>query len=133
MKWSFETSLMLAIARFLIKFIPFRYWRWTLGDFESAIVDPIGSEDFNRTKALYVGRWVQRTAKNLPFEAVCLPQAMACRWMLARRGLRSKIFLGVKREDDAKEFAYHAWIMHGELCLTGHHEKDSYTAFLRQK
>lgn len=128
-KWSLETSLMLAVARFLIKFIPFRYWRWTLGDFENSVNGHVNTEVFNPVRAAYIGRWVRRTAQKMPFEAVCLPQAMACRWMLARRGLPSKVFIGAKKEKNKQDTLFHAWLMHGELCLTGQNEKDNYMKF----
>ena len=130
--WSAETILTLATARFLVKFVPFRHWRWTLGVIDHATNSNIETGELNKARARSVGRWVRRTAKKMPFEAVCLPQAMACRWMLLRRGLASKVFLGTKKDDETNDTAFHAWIMHGDLCLTGQHEKDSYMIFSKQ-
>jgi hypothetical protein len=130
--WGAETILTLAVARFLIKFVPFRYWRWTLGVFDEASCSDVATDELERARARSVGRWVRRTARKMPFEAVCLPQAMACRWMLLRRGLSSKLFLGTRRDAGTEDTAFHAWIMHGDLCLTGQHEKDSYTVFSKK-
>lgn len=128
-KWAAETTLMLAFARLLIKFAPFRYWRGTLGVIGATVNEDNGSQGLNQERARVGGRWVRRVAAKMPFEAVCLPQAMAGRWMLGRRGLPCKIYLGTKKEDGAGGFAYHAWLMHGDICLTGQHERDSFTIF----
>lgn len=44
----------------------------------------------------------------------CLVQALAARWMLSRRGIPSKLSLGVTLDDNKKVIA-HAWIMAGDL------------------
>jgi len=131
--WGAETILTLAVARFLIKFVPFRHWRWTLGVIDHAPNSITETDESKSARARSVGRWVRRTAKKMPFEAVCLPQAMACRWMLLRRGLPSEVFLGTKKDDETNDTAFHAWIMHGDLCLTGQHEKDGFMVFSKQQ
>jgi hypothetical protein len=131
--WGAETIFALAVARFLIKFVPFRHWRCTLGVLDHAPDSNIETDELKSARAHSVGRWVQRTAKKVPFEAVCLSQAMTCRWMLLRRGLASQVFLGTKRDDETNAVVFHAWVMHGDLCLTGHHEKDSYMVFSKQQ
>ena len=130
--WGAETILTLASARFLVKFVPFRYWRWTLGVIDHAPNSIVETDELNSARARSVGRRVRRTAKKMPFEAVCLPQAMACRWLLSRRGLSSQVFLGTKKDGETKDTAFHAWIMHGDICLTGQHEKGSYMVFSKR-
>ena len=131
--WGAETILALAVARFVIKFVPFRHWRWTLGALDHAPDSNVKTDDLKRARARSVGRWVQRTAAKMPFEAVCLPQAMACRWMLLRRGLASQVFLGAKKNDEVNGTVFHAWVMHGDLCLTGQQEKGSYAVLSKQQ
>ncbi len=82
LRWYLEATVMLAAARFLIKFVPFRYWRNTLGDLDSASLQKgLVTTDETKHKAAVVGRWVRNTAREMPLKAVCLPQAMAGRWI----------------------------------------------------
>ena len=128
-----ETAALLAIARLLVKFVPFRHWRGMLGPIQSdaqAESQPDWDEaETKRAKA--IGRRVRRMAARVPFEAVCLPQAMAARWMLRIRGVETQLYLGAKIKEDKPETALHAWLVHGEHCLTGGSESDSFVAFSR--
>src|SRR4051794_21744522 len=53
-----------------------------------------------------VGMAVERVAGLLPWHPVCLPQAIATRWMLTRRGIPSEAHLGIVT---TKPFSAHAW------------------------
>ncbi|CAO1652275.1 Lasso peptide biosynthesis B2 protein [Parasphingorhabdus sp. NYA22] len=130
-KWLTETAVMLAAARFLVKFIPFRYWHKTLGDIDSVSRQEkrLATSVEAGSEAALVGRWVRNTASKVPFKAVCLPQAMAARWMLTRRNISTQLFIGARRDRDTKESQFHAWLMHGEVCVTGQHERKEFQAF----
>lgn len=54
-----------------------------------------------------MGRAVERVARVLPWRPKCLPQAIATRWMLRRRGISSVGHLGVT---DTQPMAAHAWV-----------------------
>ena len=49
--------------------------------------------------------------------AACLPRALAAQAMLRRRGVTTRLVLGVKR--DAAGLAAHAWIELGETIVVG--------------
>ncbi|MBV7259709.1 lasso peptide biosynthesis B2 protein [Erythrobacter crassostreae] len=132
-RWAFEATIMLAAARFLIKFVPFRYWRKWLGDVAESSGPFHQNEKLDPDRARFVGIWVRRAAGKVPFDAVCLPQAMAGRWMLKRRGLAGRITIGARANDDDRNALFHAWLMHGDQCLTGQHERDTYKAFVRSE
>jgi hypothetical protein len=56
-----------------------------------------------------VGLAVRIGARNVPWNAVCLPQAMAAKAMLARRGYSSALYVGlVPTPDPAMKL--HAWL-----------------------
>src|ERR1700728_1626876 len=57
--------------------------------------------------ARHIGTFVPPTALSLPFKAVCLPQAMAARVMLKRRGVASVMHFGAARGRDKLDA--HAW------------------------
>jgi len=66
-----------------------------------------------------VGWAVTRAARYLPFRAVCLPQAMAARTMLARRGVASMLHFGAATNGDGKVTA-HAWLDAAGAEVTGY-------------
>lgn len=56
-------------------------------------------------------------ARNVPWNAVCLPQAMAAKVMLARRGQGSALHLGARAEGGG--IAAHAWLVAGDEIVVG--------------
>ncbi len=127
-----EASLLLGVSRLLVLFVPFGRWRKSLGVIsaqpeQSGSSAPVDAPTQIRARA--IGRQVTRAAHKVPFRAVCLPQAMAARWMLARRGIETQLYIGARRGDEGKAYAFHAWLMLGEDCLTGQEERDAFNAF----
>lgn len=66
---------------------------------------------------------VPRAAAYVPWRADCFIQALAAQSWLARRGVASEIWIGV-RHDRAPGFEAHAWLTHEERTITGGHVKD---------
>ncbi len=56
-------------------------------------------------------------ARNLPWNCVCLPRAIAGKLLLARRGFESTIRLGVGLKEGA--LSAHAWLEVGPTILIG--------------
>lgn len=68
-------------------------------------------------EAKRVGRVVRRVAGLLPWHPVCLPQALAARAMLRRRGIRPELHLGIA---GVSPLAAHAWVsVDGAVVLGG--------------
>ena len=61
---------------------------------------------------------ISSTTRVMPGEGGCLPNAIAAKAMLARRGISSTIHLGVGRHTDGALRA-HAWLEAGGTILTG--------------
>ena len=57
--------------------------------------------------------------------ALCLPRALAAHAMLRRRGIASRLCLGVAR--DGSELAAHAWVEIGEDKIVGGSEANGFT------
>jgi hypothetical protein len=55
-----------------------------------------------------VGAAVQARAAWFNLKAPCLPTALVAQWMLRRRGIPSRLRLGIRRETSA--LAAHAWL-----------------------
>jgi hypothetical protein len=71
-----------------------------------------------------VGWAVTRAARHVPFKAVCLPQAMAARIMLKRRGVDSVLHFGARIGRDKigpdKPIDAHAWLDAAGVEVTGY-------------
>jgi transglutaminase superfamily protein len=65
-----------------------------------------------------IGWAVSCAARHVPFEAVCLPQAIAAKKMLARRGVKSVLHFGVARGEDSLDA--HAWVDSDGVEVTGY-------------
>jgi len=90
-----------------------------------------GPEDSARNDEVHVRRiaWiVPRLSKRVPWRADCLVQAIAARRMLLRRGVASRIVLGVETGPETG-FGAHAWLAYGETVVTGG-EVDRYAVLI---
>ena len=100
-----EAAVWLTMARLLVGHVPMRRWGRHLETVHGGIDDsgrgPLGHA---------VGRMVRRVARRLPFEASCLPKAMAAHWMLRRRGVSSRLWIGARSAAKGGPLKYHAWL-----------------------
>ena len=106
-----EAILVLAVARIMVLTLPFRI----LKDWLSHLPD---SGEHDAALIRRVRRAITVAARNVPWNAVCLPQAMAAKAMLARRGYGSAFHLGATLENDGKLSA-HAWLTAGDIVVVG--------------
>ena len=119
-----EAVVWLLLARLALIFIPFPRLARHLGK----LVTPTDarvlrtrserSEEHARL-AEEIGWAVTRAARHVPFKAVCLPQAMAARVMLKRRGVSSVLHFGAGRGQD-KPLDAHAWLDAAGVEVTGY-------------
>jgi hypothetical protein len=86
-----------------------------LGSLDEADADHGVDADQLREAAL-VGRTVARVSRRLPWHPTCLRQALAARRMLRRRGVPSRLHLGVV---DATLGEAHAWVTVGDRPVVG--------------
>ena len=105
-----EATICLAAARIAVLTVPFRIIvRWVSRSPENSACD-----DLLRRQVAWA---IDVAAKNVPWNAVCLPQAMAAKAMLARRGCGSTFHLGAGFDENGK-FVAHAWLAaNGEIIV----------------
>ncbi|MDR7100880.1 lasso peptide biosynthesis B2 protein [Croceicoccus sp. BE223] len=120
-----EAMTFLALARLLIRFVPFARWSRWLGESGPVPTSPAsenaadpGTASLPATVRACVAA-VRRASWRLP-ASLCLPQAMALQWMLARRGADSAVIigflpLGARNSPDA----LHAWVELGGVTILG--------------
>jgi hypothetical protein len=127
-----EAVLWLTVARIATWFVPFRKIAPTMGTVmtpaqgAARMAGEPGSPDAAKV-AKDIGWVVRRTADYVPFEAVCLQQALAGYWMLRRRGVVSCLHLGVVPQTALGKMKAHAWLDAAGVKVTGYPFDDDYT------
>jgi hypothetical protein len=107
----FEAIVMLGLARFIVFAFPFSF----IVPWLSRTPDNGGCDEI---LLVSIRQAVTMAARNIPWNAVCLPQAMAAKAMLARRGCGSSFHLGADLDTQGKLIA-HAWLMAGDQIVVG--------------
>jgi hypothetical protein len=117
-----EAVIYLLLARLALIFVPFPRLARRLGVFVPPS-DPraLAARTHSAQAALAeeIGWAVTRSARYVPFKAVCLPQAMAARVMLKRRGVESVMHFGAARGQE-KPLDAHAWLDAAGVEVTGY-------------
>ncbi len=127
-----EAALFLSVARVLVKWVPFGRWRRTVAMRDAAPMsngNARAADAQSIARARRLARVVRRVARLMPFEAACLPRAVALQWMLRRRGVASRLVLGARRNLENDELQLHAWLTSpGGVGLIGARQASQYTA-----
>jgi len=118
-----EAIWALAAARFRLATQPFPRIARELGGFTTPALARAGADRApsaeDQATAAKIGWAVTRAARHVPFGAVCLPQAMAAKAMLARRGIASVMHFGTMR-GETLSLAAHAWLDAAGVEVTGY-------------
>jgi hypothetical protein len=119
-----EAAVMLVLARLAVRFVsPARIFAW-------ANRPPRRIRRFATDEIVWVSwavenvgakSWMTKPWMNAP----CLPRALAAHAMLRRRGIASRLCLGVARDRGALNA--HAWIEIGNDKIVGGAEADGFT------
>ena len=121
----------LAAARFQLATRPFPRIARKLGGFTTPALARAAGEGRalsadDQATATRIGWAVTRAARHVPFGAVCLPQAMAAKVMLARRGIASVMHFGTMR-GETLSLSAHAWLDATGVEVTGYPVEASLT------
>ena len=109
-----EAVTLLAVARLLVHTLGFERFATRLGSYMAQSSDEDSPQAYATARRV---QWaVETAARNLPFDVICLPQAIAGKVMLRRRGIASTLYLGVAYDPDLKA---HAWLRVGRVIVTG--------------
>jgi hypothetical protein len=114
-----EATVMLALARMAVAIAPStRVFAW-------ASKPPRRTERSRNDEIGWVA-WAVETVGAKPWmRSLCLPRALAAQTMLRRRGIASKLCLGVARNGSAMEA--HAWVEIGPNKIVGGSEAPRFT------
>jgi hypothetical protein len=122
-----EATFCLALARFALLVVPFKRivpWLERAPDTQSC------STERNAAAIAAVRQAIVMAARNVPWNAVCLPQAMAGKAMLARRGQGSALHIGAALPDRGTAMA-HAWLVAGGEIVIGEDDAGDVTPLVR--
>jgi hypothetical protein len=115
--------LCLVGARLRLRFLPFsrigkRLGRFVAPDDPGVAARRSAADHAQRRLAHQVGWAVSATASTAPLRSVCLPQAMAAKVMLDRRGIASIVHFGMAPGDPRREG--HVWLEAAGIGITGY-------------
>lgn len=119
-----EAAAALLVARLALVLVPFPRLAARFGTFmkpaeAAALMQRSAPSPADARLAQEIGWAVTRAARYVPFKAVCLPQAMAARTMLRRRGVGSVMHFGAARGKE-KPLEAHAWLDAAGVEVTGY-------------
>ena len=126
-----EAVFWLAAARIVLLVLPFPRIAKHIGIFTppaegltyGSPPDPVPAEAVLATE---IGWAVTRAARHVPFKAVCLPQGLAAKHMLRRRGVTSVLYFGAAK-DSAGQLGAHAWLQAAGVEVTGYPVANGFT------
>lgn len=117
-----EAALRLLVAWAALRILPFDKAVRGLGSF-TASGDTDGldaSLPVADVETVLAVAWaIRAAARRMPFEANCLPQAIAARAMLRRRGIAALLYLGAGH-DGVGRMEAHAWVDAAGVGVTGY-------------
>jgi hypothetical protein len=120
-----EAVIYLAASRLALLFIPFNRLAPYLGVQQAQSPQTLAAP-VHQAQAAQVGRAVKIMSRFVPWDSMCLAQALAARWMLNRRKLVSTLYLGVAYDENKKMLA-HAWLRCGPVFVTGAPQHQKFT------
>lgn len=110
---------MLIVARLAVRFVaPARLFAW-------ADRPPRRVRRFGADEAGWISWAVEHLGARPWINALCLPRALAAHAMLRRRGIASRLCLGVVRQGGA--LSAHAWVEIGNDKIVGGEGADGFT------
>ena len=113
-----EAAVMLVLARLAVRLVPpARIFAW-------AKRPPRHIHRFAIDEVSWISWAVESLGARPWMNALCLPRALAAHAMLRRRGIASRLCLGVAR--DGSELAAHAWVEIGEDKIVGGSEANGF-------
>ena len=113
----------LLTARLALLAMPFERMSRTFGTFvppdDPQVTTSIPPDSESARLITDIGWAIRATAPFMPFQALCLQQAMAARAMLRRRGIVCRMHFGAGR-DCTDSMIAHAWVEVAGIKVTGY-------------
>lgn len=116
-----EAMVWLTLSVVAVRLVPFRRLAPLLGPAAAPGEGRSGTmaDEAQKRLARHVGAAVRRGARALPGRVLCLPQAMAAKAMLGRRGIPAHLHLGAVPVQGPAILDAHAWVTVDGMPVTG--------------
>lgn len=111
-----EAFILILYWRIITAAIPFRFYNQCMGKLQKDLLEPDLPVCKNPYKILLA---VKRVKKISIFPVKCLTEAIVTKRMLARRGIPSVLYLGVRKDRADNKLKAHAWLKCGKEIITG--------------
>ena len=112
-KYLREAAITLALAKVAVHLLPAAtILSWARKPPRRIMRFDVDAVEWTRTS-------IERMAKSRLINALCLPQALAAQLMLRRRGIASRLCLGVARHANDSSLSAHAWLEVGQGAVVG--------------
>jgi len=118
------TFFWLMLGFVLARLIPLRWFSSMLGDFQKE--NQINLSIEQKETIRLVKKNIRRLKKRLPWKVKCFEEAIAAKKVLEKWGVKSTLYLGVKKGEKEKMMA-HAWLISGEEKITGEKGYEKFT------
>lgn len=122
-----EAWLLLALARTMLLFLPFRKLAPILGKKSFPVAENEYLYHDKNDKLIRIGRAILRAGKRSPWRTECFEQALAGKLMLKARRMTSTVFFGVSKNKQKGNFHAHAWLQCGNYIVTGNKHLEQFT------
>jgi hypothetical protein len=121
-----EACFYLGLARAALLGIPFRLIAPRLGR-QLSPGDSTTTADAPVPVARRIGIAVERMSRRTPWNSTCLTQTIAGKFMLRRRGVSGRLYLGTRKDESGRLLA-HSWLLVGNEILIGGGGHETFTA-----
>lgn len=112
-----HTLLVLAFAKMVILFIPLKKIAPRLGELNGTTAVSLTQQQLQQAER--VKHFILMVSGNVPWNSVCLDQALAAMLLLRRYKIPCRLCLGVKKNEAQKKLDAHAWIECDDTILVG--------------
>lgn len=115
----------LAFWRAVVLTSPFRLWSKSLGIRGAPVAPQAEAQTVGQ-----VARLVHAVAGRMPWDANCLNRALAAMSLLKHRRISSTLYFGVRKGQETRGMDAHAWLLVGDVVVTGAEEKQTFVPLL---
>lgn len=114
-------------ARLIVNLFPLRQLARVYGRDQGTQVSVPVALAADVSAARTIGRAIALAARYSPSSANCYPQALVARLLLRIRKVPHGLFFGLRRDVETDTMEAHAWVMVGQVPVTGGDSFGSYT------
>lgn len=109
-----DVFLAVVMMRWRMKTMRLKPILQALGDYRNSRTSPLGDDQAGlRLRLSEAATSFNRVRPYVPIEMCCLIDSLSMTWFLAKRGLHSRLVMGVACDP----FSAHAWVQHDSLVL----------------